>query len=225
MPSNDSNCVNTEFSSSNRITVTDEHAQSQVHPNTVELSPFQDVEDIEFEDICVDNAPDRDIVTLRAIAALRSGLDFSKDSIPTNIILIVINSITSQAITPAEQALGKFTPCKLKNMDTWNNWESWERKQLNQSHDFQIFGEDIARPPKENAVIFQSLWQYYVKQNGQRRDWQQKAWTCYIGSKQVAPILHALAKSYSSCCVEHPIQCQFLVLAADQNYRLFGGRC
>ena len=89
------------------------------------------MEDIAFEDICDDDAPQLDIVTLSAIAALHSGLNFSKESIPTDIILTVINSITSQAITPAEQVLGKFTRCKLKNIDTWNDWELGERKQLN----------------------------------------------------------------------------------------------
>ena len=68
-------------------------------------------------------APDLDIVSLRIVATLRSDLDFSEESIPTNILLPIINSITSQAITPAKQALGKFTHCKLKNMDTWNDWK------------------------------------------------------------------------------------------------------
>ena len=67
------------------------------------------MEDIDFGDICDEDAPQLDIQTLRSIAALRSGLDFSEDSIPTDIILTVINSITSQEITPAEQVLGKFT--------------------------------------------------------------------------------------------------------------------
>ena len=111
------------------------------------------MEDIEFEDMCDDDAPQFDIVILRFIAALRSGLDFSKGSIPTDIILTVINSITSQAITPAEQALGKFTCCKLKNMDTWNDWEAGKRKQLNQFHDLQMLGEIMARPLEEKPVI------------------------------------------------------------------------
>ena len=34
--------------------------------------------------------------------------------------------------------------------------------------------------------------------------------------------MHALAKTYPSC-VEHPIQRQFLALAADQNFFLFDG--
>ena len=81
-------------------------------------------------------------------------------------MLIVINSITSEAITPAEQALGKFTRRKLKTMDTWNEWEKDERKQLNQFHDLQMFGTDIARLLEENAVILRSHWQYHVKRDG-----------------------------------------------------------
>ena len=87
LPTNDLNRVNAEFTSSNRVTVTDDRAQSRVDPDTAKLSPFQDVEDIDFEDICDDDAPQLDIVTLRAIAALRSGLDFSKESIPTIFII------------------------------------------------------------------------------------------------------------------------------------------
>ena len=113
--------------------------------------------------MCDDDATDLNIVSLRAIAALQSGLDFSEESIPTNIILTVINSIIFQAIIPAEQAFGKFTRRKLKNMDTWNDWEAGERKQLNQFHNLQMFGKDITRPLEENAVILQSHWQYHVK--------------------------------------------------------------
>ena len=127
LPTNDLNRVHADFSSTKRITVTNHPGQSRVDPDTVKLSPFQDVEDIEFEDICNDDYPQLDIVTLRAISALRSGLDFSEASIPTGIIINVINSITSQAINPAEQVLGKFTRCKLKNMDTWSDWEAAER--------------------------------------------------------------------------------------------------
>ena len=134
LPTNDLNRIHVNFSSTNCITVTDHRTQSRVDPDTVKLSPFQDVEDIEFKDICDDDAPQLDIVTLLAVAALRSGLDFSEDSISTDIILTVINSIISQAITPAEQVLGRFTRRKLKNMDTWNDWEAGESKQLNQFH-------------------------------------------------------------------------------------------
>ena len=118
LPTNDLGCVHANFSSSKRITVTDHRAQSRVDPATAKLLPFQDAKDIEFEDVCDDDYPQLDIVSFRAISALRSGLDFPEESIPTDIMLTVINSISSQAITPTEQALGKFTCRKLKNMDT-----------------------------------------------------------------------------------------------------------
>ena len=102
LPTNDLNCVNVDFSSSKLITVTDDRTQSQVHPDTAKLSPFQNVESIEFKDICDDDAPNLDIITLYTIAELQLGLDFSEESIPTDIILTVINSITSQAVTPTE---------------------------------------------------------------------------------------------------------------------------
>ena len=118
LPANDLNCVHADFSSKNCISMTDNCVQSWVHSDSAKLSSFQDVNSIDFEDIYNDDAPDLDIVSLCIVAVLQSGLDFSEGIIPTNIILTVINSITSQAITPAEQALGKFTCCKLKNMDT-----------------------------------------------------------------------------------------------------------
>ena len=118
LPTKDFNCVNADFSSSKRSTATDHSAQSRVDPDTTKLLPFQDVKDIEFGDMCDVGTPQPDIVTLRAIAALQSGLDFSEECIPTDIILTVINSITSQAITPAEKALGKLTRRNCKNMDT-----------------------------------------------------------------------------------------------------------
>ena len=80
-----------------------------------------------------------------------------------------------------------------------------------------MFGKDIVRPLEENAVILQSHWQYHIKRDGQCRARQ-----CCDGSKRVAPILHALVKTYFSC-VEHPIQQQFLALAAEKNFLLFGG--
>ena len=81
---------------------------------------------------------------------------------------LLTNSITSQAITPAEQALGKFSCRKLKNMDTWDEWVAGERKQLNQFYDLQMFGKSILYPTEDNVVILRSHWQYHVKRDGQQ---------------------------------------------------------
>ena len=55
-----------------------------------------------FKDVCDGEAPDLNILTLRATATLCSYLDFSEGSISFDIIQTIINSITSQAITPYE---------------------------------------------------------------------------------------------------------------------------
>jgi len=76
--------------------------------------------------------PTPSINSLRAIAALRTGYDFSEESIPTELIQIVINVIWTKAVTPEEQDLSHFTRRKLKQLSTWRYWESGERKQLKQ---------------------------------------------------------------------------------------------
>ena len=57
---------------------------------------------MDLEDRCDSDTPDLDITTTCAIAVLYSGLDFSEDSITTDVIQAVINSITTQAITPTK---------------------------------------------------------------------------------------------------------------------------
>ena len=106
-----------------------------------------------FEDICGGESPELGLQSIQAIAALCSGLDFSEESITSDLMVqIVINSITSQAITPDEQALGKFTGRKLKNVDTRKDWIARERKQLNQLHNLQMSGKAISCPTKMNLV-------------------------------------------------------------------------
>ena len=108
--------------------------------------------------------------SLQAIAAARNpDLDFSEESMPTEIIQIMINAIRSKAVTPAEQALAHFTRRKLKHSSTWQDWESGERKQLNQFQDLQMYGEPIIKPTDKNAIILWPHWQYHVKRCGTRR--------------------------------------------------------
>ena len=64
LPRNDLNRVHVDFSSTKCNTVTDRHAQSHVDPDTANLSPFQDIKDIEFENIYNDDYLQLDIVTL-----------------------------------------------------------------------------------------------------------------------------------------------------------------
>ena len=109
--------VGPKFGSANCVTVIDNRVHARVKSDTVKLASFQDDDNMELDNVCNSYISDLGITTICAIAALYSGLDFSEDSITTDIIQTIINSNTSQAITPAEQALGKFTRLKLKNMN------------------------------------------------------------------------------------------------------------
>ena len=100
-------------------------------------------------------------------------------------------------------------------MDTWKDWEAGERKQLNQFERLGMYGTPINRP--KNAIVLRPHWQYHIKRCGTRRARQ-----CCDGSKRAAPMLHALASTYSSC-VEHPIQRLFFAIAAELNLRIYGG--
>ena len=64
LPTHNLNHVQIDFSSSKHVKVTDDCAKFRVDPCTAKLSPFQDVEDIELEDICDDDVPQLDIVSL-----------------------------------------------------------------------------------------------------------------------------------------------------------------
>ena len=153
---------------------------------------------------------------VRAIAAVRyPDLDFSEASVSTAEIDMVVHAIQSQAITPAEQALGRFTRRKLKSLDTWDKWRAGEHKQLDHFHSLQMFGPPVPKPP--GAIVLRPHWQYSIKRDGTRR-----SRNCCDGSPRSAPVLHGIASTYSSC-VEQPVQRLFFALAAHMNYKVFGG--
>ena len=88
-----------------------------------------------------------------AINSLQSWLDFSEESISIDIIMTVIKSITSQIVTPANQALRKFTYRKLKTIDTQKVWEADMQELLNQIYDVQMFEGDMEQHIEENTYI------------------------------------------------------------------------
>jgi hypothetical protein len=186
---------------------------------TKQLAPIED--DMEI------STPSLDIHSLRSITRIRHpeifdnfSLDedaFEQNDITTECIELMINAIQSKSTTPEEQALGFFTRKKLKKLNTWKEWKSGETKQLNQFADLQMFGKPILIDPKTKPIILRPHWQYNVKRDGTRR-----ARLCCNGSKYAAPILHALAMTYSSC-VEHPIQRLFFAITAQLNLKVYGG--
>ena len=89
-----------------------------------------------------------------SIDALQSGLNFFEENLPIEIIQTATNFIISQSITAEKKPLTSFTYCKLKTSpSTWKDWEASERKQLNQLHGLQMFGQPNFYPNEKNAVI------------------------------------------------------------------------
>jgi len=74
-------------------------------------------------------------------------LDFSESSLSTEETEMVIQAIRSQAITPAEQAIGRFTRHKLRSLSTWEQWRASEHKQLDHFHDLKMYGDPVRKPP------------------------------------------------------------------------------
>jgi len=140
------------------------------------------------------------IDNIRAIAALKpsrkyNNLDMSPEAISTEMIQLCINTLTSDSVTPEEQALGYFTRKKLKTLSTWDEWKAGEERQIDQFVRQGMFGK--ARYPDglpKSAVILRPHWQYVVKRSGVRRSRM-----CCNGSKKAVPQLHAVASTWSSC--------------------------
>ena len=79
------------------------------------------------------NIPTISKADLRDIASIRyPDLDFSEESIPTEVVQLAINAICSNATTPEELSLGHFTRFKLKRLSTWDQWQAGKHKQLDQ---------------------------------------------------------------------------------------------
>ena len=163
-----------------------------------------------------DHTPTLSVADVRAIAQVRyPDVDFSETSISSDEIEIVIGAIQSQSVTPAEQAMGRFTRRKLKTLNTWDDWRAGEHKQLDQFHTLKMFGPPTFKPP--GAIVLRPHWQYSIKRDGTRR-----SRNCCDGSPRSAPVLHGIASTYSSC-VEQPVQRLFFALAAQMNYTVYGG--
>jgi len=75
-----------------------------------------------------------------------------------------VQAIQSQAITPAEQAIGHFTQRKLRSLSTWDQWRAGKHKQLDHFHDLKMYGEPARKPP--GAIVLRPHWQYSIKHDG-----------------------------------------------------------
>ena len=183
-------------------------------PSDVPANPIAQMSIDDYDE--THNIPSITISDLQYIASIRyPELDFSEESIPTEVIEVAINAIRSDAIIPEEQALGRFTRYKLKKLSTWDDWQAGERKQLDQFECQKLYGAPVDKPP--GSIVLRPHWQYAIKRDGTRQ-----SRNCCDGSPCAAPILHGLISTYSSC-VEQPIQRLFMSLSTALGYRVYGG--
>ena len=104
---------------------------------------------------------------IQAISSLKFGTDMDEDELPTEVLNLAINTLSSYSMTPEEEKLGTFTRSKLKRLSTWQEWAKAERKQIDQFHDLGMYGKAIdPQAMKPNAVIVRPHWQYAVKRDG-----------------------------------------------------------
>ncbi len=169
------------------------------------------------DDPSVETVNSLSIADLHAIASVRyPELDFSEEAYPTEIAELAINAIRSEATTPEEAALGRFTRRKLKKLSTWPLWRDGECKQLDQFVRQRLYGEPCYLP--KGGILMRTHWQYHIKRDGTRR-----SRNCCDGSPQAVPFLHGISSTYSSC-VEQPVQrLYFALMATLKGYHIYGG--
>ena len=86
--------------------------------------------------------------SVRAIAGLRyPEQDLSEDSIPSEMIQIVIRTLQSDSVTPEEQGRS------LKKLTTWQERQKGEHKQLNQFHEQEMYGKPVDPESLPNGYI------------------------------------------------------------------------
>ena len=169
-------------------------------------------------DLDEDHIPSLSLDDIRHITALLYD-DITYDdlaTIPSETLELAVNAIRSTKTTPEEQALGHFTRRKLKTVLNWKEWNDAEFRQLDRYAKLEMYGPPQHLPKDIKYVLLRPHWQHHVKRCGTRRSRQ-----CVDGSKRSAPLLHALANSYSSC-VSQPVQRLFIALSALLNHRCFG---
>jgi len=117
--------------------------------------------------------------------------------------------LQSEAISPEERALPRFSRRALKRLPTWDLWHKNELEQLDQMKALGMFGLPIKLP--EGGILMRFLWQYRIKVNGKCR-----SRLCCDGSPRAVPEVHSTTNTYA-LCLEHPVFRLFIALCAADN--------
>jgi len=96
------------------------------------------------------------------LAAIHSLLDPDAD-----LDELRVSALQSEAISPKECALPRFSRRALKRLPTWDLWHKNELEQLDQMKALGMFGSPIKLP--EGGILMRFRWQYRIKVNGKRR--------------------------------------------------------
>jgi len=126
-----------------------------------------------------------------------------------------VSASQSEAISPEERALPRWSRRALKHLPTWDRWHKNEPEQLDQMKALGMFESPIKLP--EGGILMRFHWQCGIKVNGKRR-----SRLCCDGSPRAAPEVHSTTNTYASC-LEHPVFRLFIALCAADNLTIYGG--
>jgi len=126
-----------------------------------------------------------------------------------------VEALQSEAISPEERALPRFSRRALQKLPTWDLWHKNKFQQLDQFRALGMFGAPVKLP--HGAILMRFHWQYRIKVNGKRR-----SRVCCDGSPRAAPEVHSSVNTYASC-LEHPIYRLFVALCAAESLTIYGG--
>jgi len=113
-----------------------------------------------------------------ALAAIHRSVDPDADLDELRVI-----ALQSEAISPEERAIPRFSRRALKCLPTWDLWHKNELEQLDQMKALGMFGLPIKLP--EGGILMRFHWQYRIKVNGKQR------------SRYVATDLHKLRQKHT----------------------------
>jgi len=78
-----------------------------------------------------------------------------------------VSALQSEAISPKERALPRFSRRALKRLPTGDLWHKNELEQLDQMKALGMFGLPIKLP--KGGILMRFHWQYRIKVNGKQR--------------------------------------------------------